>query len=70
MSNQPRSMCIPRMAKGMSAHPNGWFYVQPKHVEVVAPVRPGSTVGVVRLTERQLKRALEIMETSREDDSL
>lgn len=65
MSNKlPRSMRTPRQAEPCIGTTEGWYYVQPDYVEVYARTE---NTGVsfrttVRLTRKQLERALEIMD--------
>ena len=66
MSKLTKEMCIPRSAKNLSG--DGWWYVSPKHIEIMATSKTGLTA--VTLTRKQLERALEIMDNYSKDVKL
>ena len=61
--NLPKSMLKSRRALVVHGPGECWYYIVPRGLEVCVATRKGeASSNVVRLTRRQLKRALEIME--------
>lgn len=65
MSRQPRVMRTPKTCRPCFGTDEGWYYVQPGYIEVIGRKDSGVdavSTTAVRLTRRQLERALEIMD--------
>ena len=61
--NWPKSMRKPRRAAVTHGPGECWYYVGPRGLEISVATRKGEvSSNVIRLTRRQLERALVIME--------
>ena len=56
-----KAMRGPRKAKVISGGDEAWWYIEPNGITVVSSVAKGLNPIQVRLTRRQLERALEVM---------
>lgn len=63
MTELTPDMCKPRKAHALTGETSsGWFYVGPRAIYVMAQAKGGGITGV-RLTKRQLERALSIIQS-------
>ena len=61
MSTQPRAMRTPKKGRPCLGTDEGWYYVQRGYIEVMGRKADVATTAV-RITRKQLERALEIMD--------
>ena len=67
MKDIPKNMLKPRKAKVVRGSGECWYYINPGGLEVFAAEETGrSAQKAIRLTRRQLKEALKIMDENRE----
>ena len=61
--NRSKDMCNSRGARSLSNTKLAWWYINPRSIDIIA-VGPDNDTTQVRLTRKQLERAIEIMDAA------
>ena len=62
--NRTTEMCKSRRCRALMGTEKGWWYVNPRSIDVLA--YDNTTTTQVRLTRKQLDKAIEIMDSAQD----